>query len=83
MIQLLNLIRKYPELYQPKLNLKRISNTLALIIERSLDAFHTNEPNDPLAIKSHYIKTLIDELFDKSTDDVEKICNELSKKYED
>jgi len=80
---LLNLIRQYPELYQPKSNLKRISNTLALMIERSLDPFYTNEPNDPLAIKSHYIKTLIDELFDKSTDDIEKICNELCKKYED
>jgi hypothetical protein len=50
------------------------------LIERSLDAFHTNEPNDLLAIKSHYIKTFIDTLLEKSTDDVEKICGELSKK---
>jgi len=77
---LLNLISKYSDLYQPKSNLKRVSNTLSFIIERSLDSFHTNEPNDPLAIKAHYIKTLIDELLEKNTDDVEKICHELSKK---
>ena len=78
----MNLIRQYSELYNPKSNLKRISNTLSFLIERSLDSFHTNEPNDPLAIKAHYIKTLIDEILEKNTDDVEKICNELSKKYE-
>jgi hypothetical protein len=50
------------------------------MIERSIDAFHTNEPNDAFAVKSHYIKTLIDELLDKSTDNIEKACNELSKK---
>jgi hypothetical protein len=50
------------------------------MIERSLDPFHTNEPNDALAIKAHYIKTLIDEIVEKNTDDIEKICNELSKK---
>ncbi len=77
---MLNLICKYPELYESKSNLKRISNTLALMIERSIDAFHTNEPNDAFAVKSHYIKTLIDELLDKSTDNIEKACNELSKK---
>ncbi|CAF1168043.1 unnamed protein product [Rotaria sordida] len=80
-VHLLNIICKYSELYQPKSNLKRISNTLSLIIERSLDAFHTNEPNDTLAIKSHYIKTLIDVLLEKDTDDIEKTCNELHKKF--
>jgi hypothetical protein len=67
-------------LYQPKSNLKRISNTLSLMIERSIDAYYTNEPNDALAIKCHYIKTLIDELLEKSTDHIEKTCQELSKK---
>ena len=62
---MLILICKYPELYQPKSNLKRISNTLALMIERSVDPFHTNEPNDAFAVKAHYIKTLIDELLEK------------------
>lgn len=78
----MNLIRKYSEFYQPKSNLKRLSNTLGFLIERSLDPLHTNEPNDPLAIKAHYMKTLIDEVFEKSTDDVEKTLNDLSKKYE-
>lgn len=80
---MLNLIRQYPELYQPKSNLKRISNRLSLLIERSLDPLHTNEPNDPLAIKAHYIKKLIDEIFNKSTDDVEKTCNDLSEEWEE
>lgn len=53
------------------------------MIERSLDPYHTNEPNDTLAIKAHYIKTLIDDVFDKSTDDVDKTCQDLSKKYGD
>jgi hypothetical protein len=77
---LLNLIHQHKELFQPKSNLKRVSNTFSLLIERSLDPFHTNEPNDPLAIKAFYIKTLLDEIFEKSTDDVEKTCNDLSKK---
>ncbi|CAF3447993.1 unnamed protein product [Rotaria sp. Silwood2] len=80
-VHLLNLICKYPELYQTKSNLKRISNTLSLIIERSLDPFHTNEPNDTLAIKSHYIKALIDILLEKNTDDIDKVCSELRKKF--
>lgn len=79
-VHILNLIRKYPEFYQPKANLKRLSNTLSLMIEKSLDSYHTNEPNDPLAVKAHYVKTLIDELDEKSTDDVEKTLNDLSKK---
>lgn len=71
---------KYPELYQPKTNLQRISNTLSLIIQRSLDPFHTNEPNDILAIKSHYINSLIELVLGKNTDDIPKTCNEFSKK---
>ena len=59
-----------------------MSNTLALMIQRSLDIAYTNEPNDILAIKAHYIKALIDELFEKNTEDMEKACNDLSKKYE-
>ena len=78
---MLTLIRQCPELYQSKSNLKRVSNTLSLLIERSLDSFHTNEPNDPLAIKAHYIKTLIDEIADKGAEDAEKTCQDLSKKY--
>ena len=50
------------------------------MIERSLDAFHTGEPNDTHAIKSHYIKTLIDDLLKKDTDDIDKVCAELAKK---
>lgn len=50
------------------------------MIERSLDSNYTNEPNDPLAIKAHYIKTLIDEIVEKSNDDVEKMCHDLRKK---
>ena len=53
------------------------------MIERSLDAFHTSEPNDTLAIKSHYIKTLVDLVAEKATDDVGKTCEELSKKSVD
>ena len=67
-------------MYQPKSNLKRISNTFSFMIERSLDAFHTGEPNDTHAIKSHYIKTLIDDLLKKDTDDIDKVCAELAKK---
>jgi len=51
------------------------------MIQRSLDPDFTNEPNDLLAIKAHYVKTLIDEILKKDTDDVEKICDELSKKF--
>ena len=53
------------------------------MIEKSLDPYHTNEPNDILAIKSHYIKTFIDNIFEKNTDDVEKTCTDWSKKYVD
>lgn len=78
----MNLIRQYPEFYQPKSNLKRLSQTFASIIERSLDSFYTNEPNDPLAIKAHYIKTLFDQILEKSNDDdVDKTCQDLCKKY--
>lgn len=79
----MNLIRQYPEFYQPKSNLKRLSQTFASIIERSLDSFYTNEPNDPLAIKAHYIKTLIDQILEKTPDDdnIDKTCQDLSKKY--
>ena len=51
------------------------------MIDRSLNAFHTSEPNDTLAIKSHYIKTLVDLVAEKSTDDVSKTCEDLSRKY--
>ncbi|CAF0895510.1 unnamed protein product [Adineta steineri] len=78
---LFNIIREHSEFYQPKTNLKRLSNTLALMIQKSFDPFYTNEPNDILAIKSHYIKTFIDILVDKNTDDIEKTCGELSKKF--
>ena len=77
---MLNIVCKYPELYQPKSNLKRISNTLSFIIERSLDPYHTTEPNDILAIKSHYIKSLIDALLEKNSDDIDKVCGDLCKK---
>lgn len=77
---MLSILCKYPELYQPKSNLKRISNTLSFIIERSLDPYYTNEPNDILAIKSHYIKSIIEAVVEKGSDDIAKVCNDLSKK---
>ena len=53
------------------------------MIERSLNAFYTNEPNDVLAIKAHYLKTFVDNLADKDTDDTEKSCVDWCKKYEE
>lgn len=79
-VQVLNTIRQHPELYQPPSNLKRIANTLALMIERSLDPFHTKEPNDILAIKVHYLKTFVDHLVEKNADDAEKSCTDWCKK---
>ncbi|UJR22550.1 hypothetical protein I4U23_025599 [Adineta vaga] len=80
-VHLLKLIRTHSEFSQPKTNLKRLSNTLALMIERSLDPHYTNEPNDIIAIKAHYIKTFIDHIFEKSKDDIEKTCADWSKKF--
>jgi hypothetical protein len=50
------------------------------MIVRSFDAAYTNEPNDIQAIKSHYIKTLIDHLLEKNTDDLEQVTIGLCKK---
>lgn len=80
-IHLYNLMRQHSTLIESTSNLKRISNTLAIMIERSIDAYHTNEPNDTLAIKSHYIKTLIDFLLEKKTDEFDKTIGDICKKF--
>lgn len=74
-------MRQHSTLIESTSNFKRISNTLATMIERSIDAYHTNEPNDTLAIKSHYIKTLIDFLLEKKTDEFDKTIGEICKKF--
>ena len=50
------------------------------MIERSLDPYHTNEPNDLLALKAHYIKTLIDLVVEKKSDELDKTIGEICKK---
>ena len=74
-------MRQNAVLIESTSNLKRISNTLASIIERSLNAYHTNEPNDTLALKSHYIKTLIDLILEKKNEDLDKTIGDICKKY--
>lgn len=80
MIQLYNRMRQHPALIESMSNVKRMSNTLALMIERSLSPHHTNEPNDILAIKAHYIKTLIDLIIEKKNDDLNKVIGDICKK---